>query len=70
MEGFMSLNRENQSQKTLEQLCRLASQELDSKKLAEMIEEIDRLLDEKHNAQVLRRAAMNSVFRSPAKKSA
>jgi hypothetical protein len=42
---------------TLEQLCRQASQEVDSKKLNVLIEEIDRLLDEQHKTRNLRKFA-------------
>jgi hypothetical protein len=42
---------------TLEQLCRQASNELDSKKLNRLIEQIDRLLVEQHKAQRLRNSA-------------
>jgi hypothetical protein len=41
---------------TLEQLCRQASQEVDSRKLNLLVEQIDRLLDEQHKAQRLRKS--------------
>ncbi len=42
---------------TLEKLCRQASQEMDSGKLNLLIEQIDRLLDEQHRAQRIRKTA-------------
>ncbi len=45
------------SAETLEGLCRQASQEVDSRKLNLLIEEIDRMLDEQHKAQRLRKSA-------------
>ncbi len=41
--------------RTLEDLCRQATVELDSKKLNLLIEEIDHLLDEQHKAGKTRR---------------
>ena len=41
---------------TLENLCRQASQELDSKKLNQLIEQIDTLLDEQHKARSPRKS--------------
>ncbi len=45
------------SAETLENLCRQASQEADSKKLNQLIEQIDRLLDEQYKARTLRKPA-------------
>ncbi len=53
----MSDGQINSPQMTLEQLCRQASNELDSKKLNLLIEQIDQMLDEQHKAQRLRKSA-------------
>jgi hypothetical protein len=50
-------NERFQATKTLEELCRQASVELDSRKLNVLIEEIDRMLDEQHKEARLRRPA-------------
>jgi hypothetical protein len=47
----------NPQRNILEDLCRQASNEMDSQKLNLLIEQIDRLLDEQLKAQKLRRAA-------------
>jgi len=53
----MSNGGNNPQRNALEELCRQASMEMDSQKLNRLIEEIDRLLDEQHKAQKLRRSA-------------
>jgi hypothetical protein len=53
----MSLVGKNPDKKTLEELCRLASQEVDSKRLTDLVEEIDRLLEEQHKTQRVRKPA-------------
>lgn len=53
--GFMSEG--EKTAETLENLCRRASLEADSKKLNQLIEQIDFLLDEQQKARLPRRAA-------------
>ncbi len=53
----MSDARKSLAKPTLEELCREASCEQDSGKLNVLVEEIDRLLDEQHKAQRLRKSA-------------
>lgn len=51
------MTQKNRDGKTLEELCRLASFEMDSNELNLLIEQIDRKLDEQHKAQRLQRPA-------------
>ncbi len=52
----MSYDPNNRDGKSLEELCRLASSEMDSNELNQLIEQIDRRLDEQHKTQQLRKS--------------